>query len=546
MRARPIDSDSAHDAESSTDHRSIRPKVSVIVPVFDPGPHIDDLLESLLGQTLPPEEIELIFVDDGSTDGTPARLDALAARHDHVRVEHIPNSGWPGKPRNVGLGMARGDYVLFADNDDWLERDALERLHAMAEQDRADIVIGKVVGHGKKVPRRIFEANRHGMRFDSDLLLALLTPHKLFRRGLLDEHGLRFPEGRRRLEDHVLVVSAYFAAERISILADRPVYHWMRRDEQDNASYRRFDADAYFDNVREVLDLVESRTEPGALREHLLLHWYHGKMLGRVGGRDWLWREADFRRELYEAVRALALERFGEDVHERLPFNLRLRSKLLRRGDFDALGRLSRFERRLTPVVRIRGIERGGTHVVLRLESWYGSEKTRLRFERKGDRTFWLPPTDQLVEDVPEADREVTGELRAAKADVFLRNAADRSEYLLPARTRPRLEVRDGGRVRPKLQTVVPIAPTAAAAGGPLPPGRWEVHITLDVAGFQRTVPVLRRGEPLVLTTYAPGRIVVGDAPPPPPRAAVRAYRRLPWPVIGTLRRARAVAARRG
>ena len=122
MRARPIVSDSAHGAESSTGHRSIRPKVSAIVPVYNPGPDIDELLESLLGQTLPAGELELIFVDDGSTDGTPARLDELAARHEHVRVQHIPNSGWPGKPRNLGIDMATGDYVFFADNDDWLER----------------------------------------------------------------------------------------------------------------------------------------------------------------------------------------------------------------------------------------------------------------------------------------------------------------------------------------------------------------------------------------------------------------------------------------
>jgi glycosyltransferase involved in cell wall biosynthesis len=521
------------------------PKVSVIVPVYNPGPHIDDLLDSLLGQTLPPEELELIFVDDGSTDATPARLDALAERHRHVQVRHIPNSGWPGKPRNVGIDTASGDFVYFIDNDDWIERDALERLHETAVQDRADIVIGKVVGHGKGVPLAIFEANRHAIGFEPGLL-ALLTPHKLFRRRMLDERGIRFPEGKRRLEDHPFVLSAYFAAERISVLADRPVYHWMRREEQDNASYQRFDAAGYYDNVREVLDLVESHTQPGELRDTLMLHWYRGKMLGRVGGRDWLWRDPEFRRELYDAIRPLALERFGEDVHARLAFNLRLRSKLLRRGDFDALGRLSRFERRLEPVVRIRGIERGGTHLVLRLESWFGAEKTKLRFERKGERTFWLPPTEQLQHDAPEHDREVTGELRRSRADVFLRNVDDGAEYVLPARTHARLTVQESGRVRPKLQTVVRIAPTAAAAGGPLPPGRWEVHITLTVAGFQRTVPVLRRGEPLVLTTYAPGRIVVGDTPPPPPRAAARAYRRLPWPVVGTLRRARAVAARRG
>src|SRR5215213_7049203 len=249
-------------------------KVSVIVPVYNPGSDIDDCIESLLGQTLPEDEVELIFVDDGSTDGTPARLDELAQRHGHVRVQHIPNSGWPGKPRNIGLDLASGDYVFFVDNDDWLERDALERLYATALQDRADIVIGKVVGHGKRVPLRIFEATRHAIGFDSDLLLGLLTPAKLFRRRLLDERGVRFPEGRRRLEDHVFVVGAYFAADRISVLADRPVYYWMRREDQDNASYGRFDAEAYYRNVREVLDLVEANTEPGPLRDELLRHWY--------------------------------------------------------------------------------------------------------------------------------------------------------------------------------------------------------------------------------------------------------------------------------
>ena len=523
-------------------------KVSVVVPVFDPGPHIDELLASLLGQTLPPGELELVFVDDGSTDGTGARLDALAERHAHVRVQHIPNSGWPGRPRNVGLDLAAGEFVFFADNDDRLERDAMQRLYETAVADRADVVIGKVVAHHKRVPRTLFARNRHGVAFDDPVFLRLLTPHKLFRRRFLDEHGLRFPEGRRRLEDHPFVLGAYFAAERISVLADRPVYHWIRREEEATASYDRYDAGVYFDAVREVLDLIEARTEPGPWRDRLRDHYYRGKMLNRVGGRDWLWRDEQWRRELYEAVRELALERFGEDVHERIPFNLRLRSKLMRRADFDALGRLSRYERRLQPVIRIRRIERGGTHLVLRLESWMGADDARLRFERREDRTFWVPPTEKLAEAVPEADREVTGELRRSSADVFLRSLDDGSEYLLPARTRVHQRIRASGWVRPKLVTSVPIAPTAAAAGAPLPPGRWEVHATVSVAGFSKTVPVLRRGEPLVVATYAPGRIVVGPGPPPPPALPVRVYRRLPAPVARSVKRTRAgaAAARRG
>jgi len=518
--------------------------VSVIVPVYNPGSDIDDCTASLLGQTLPRERLELIFVDDGSTDGTPARLDELAASHPHVRVEHIPNSGWPGRPRNVGMDMARGDFVFFADNDDWLPADSLERLHAMALLDDADIVIGKVVAHGKRMGRALFERNLHGVPFDSAGLLALLSPHKLFRRALLEEHGLRFPEGRRRLEDHAFVVDAYFRARRISVLSDHPCYHWVRREEATTASAERFDAEGYFENVREVLDLVEQRTEPGPWRDELQAHWYRGKMLGRVGGRRWLGRDPQWRQELFEAVRALALERFGEEVHERLPFSLRVRSKLLRAGDIDALGRLARYERRLRPTVRLRGIDRGGTHLVLRLESWLGTPDARLRFERRGNRTLWVPPTENLAGAVAEADRDVTGELRRASVEVFLRSLADDSEYTLPARTRVRMKSGDEpGWIRPRLETTVPIAPTAAAAGGPLPSGRWEVRAKVTVAGFARTVPVPRRGEPLVVTTYAPGRIVVGDQAPPPPRLRLRVYRRLPGPVTKAFRRTRARAA---
>ncbi|WP_405663301.1 glycosyltransferase [Streptomyces sp. NBC_00079] len=85
-------------------------KVSVIVPVYNPGPYIEDCISSLLKQSLPPDAYEVIFVDDGSTDRTPALLDALAAEEPRVRVFHQENSGWSGKPRNL-LEIERRDQV---------------------------------------------------------------------------------------------------------------------------------------------------------------------------------------------------------------------------------------------------------------------------------------------------------------------------------------------------------------------------------------------------------------------------------------------------
>ena len=112
-------------------------------------------------------------------------------------------------------------------------------MHAMAVRDDADIVIGKVVGHGKSVPRNLFRRNRTGVDLQWEALIWLLTPHKLFRRAFLDAHDLRFPEGRRRLEDHVFLMRAYFEEPRISVLADYPCYHWVLRDRDVNASWGR-------------------------------------------------------------------------------------------------------------------------------------------------------------------------------------------------------------------------------------------------------------------------------------------------------------------
>ena len=401
------------------------PAVSVIVPVFNPGADFDDCVASLLGQTMRPGELELIFVDDGSTDGTPARLDALAAEHPHVRVVHTPNSGWPGRPRNIGIELARGEYVYFVDNDDWLEHDAIERMHAAARRDAADVVIGKVVGHGRTVPRALFRESVHGVPFDSARFLALLTPHKLFRRETLDVHGIRFPEGRRRLEDHLFVVHAYFHAARISVLADRPYYHWMLRDRARHASSRRIDPEGYFANVREVLDLVVEHTEPGPLRDGLLSHWYRGKMLGRVGGGGFRRRDDEFNRRLVAVIRALALDRYDESVHERLAFNLRVRSLLLRAGRYDALQQLAELESGLRAVVRAR-VRGDGQRVVLGVTATLGG----LELARDGGRIVWRPPAS-LGEPLGGAALDVTDEVGAGRVQLFLHSLRDGSEYLV-------------------------------------------------------------------------------------------------------------------
>jgi poly(ribitol-phosphate) beta-N-acetylglucosaminyltransferase len=347
------------------------------------------------------------------------------------------------------------------------------------------------------------------------------------------------------------VVPAYFKAERISVLADRPVYHWVKRESKANASYVRFDAEGYFENVREVLDLVEANTEPGEWREKVKAHWYRGKMLQRVGGRGWLERDAEYREELYGAVRGLALERFDESVHARLPFNLRVRSKLLRAEEaYMPLELLSRFETRLRSHVGLRKAVGKGTHVVIKLDAKLGGRLTPLRFERRDDgRVHWVPPV-KLRPHIGEDDRDITDDLPDSGVQAYLENLDDGSQYVLPARSDVRItDPTQAGRVRVRIKATIPIAPTAAAAGGPLPPGRWHVWTITNVAGFSQPRRVFTAPEkPLVLTTYDPGRIVIGTKVPGPPSRKAKLRQAVPPALDPLLRRmlGAAGAARRG
>ncbi|MGI5229528.1 glycosyltransferase family 2 protein [Actinoallomurus sp. CA-142502] len=337
-------------------------KVSVIIPVYNTGEDISRCAESVLAQTM--DDYEVIFVDDGSSDGTEKRLDELAAEHDRIQVIHLPPSGGPGGPRNAGIDAARGEYVYFLDDDDWLGEEALERMHAMALRNDADIVIGKMVGHGRRVPRLMFRTDRDRADVLEDNLLGILTPHKLFRRSFLARHGIRFPEGPVRLEDHRFVLRAYFNAGTISVVGDYPCCHWVKRP----GSYSRAlpEPAHYHAMLREVLDIVDEHVPPGPVRDRYYAHWYRGKLLKRFGENGFLDAPADYRRAYYDEAVRLTGERFGAGVDEWLPARFRVRSELLRADRHDELFDLVRAERDMRLDAVLDGVRWRGDRLAVR------------------------------------------------------------------------------------------------------------------------------------------------------------------------------------
>jgi glycosyltransferase involved in cell wall biosynthesis len=466
----------------------------VIVPVYNPGSNMDDLVRSVLDQSLAKDEYEAIFVDDGSTDGTGERLDALAEQFPFIKVRHIPNSGWPSRPRNVGTDMAEGEYVLYADNDDYLAPEACERMYDRAVADGADVLVGKVVGHDKFVSRELFAEDRSRVTVAWEPLIRLLSPHKLFRRAFLDTHAIRFPEDTRRLEDHVFVMKAFFAAEdRISILGSYPCYHWMLRPAKDNASFARMEPVSYFDSLRQVLDVVEANTEEGTReRERLLAHWYRSKALWRLTGAVFLRRDEDFNRAIYDEVLRLTRERFPPPIDRFLPFGLKMRSHILRNDDLEGIYAMARFEAGLRGRIRLTHLD-------------YARDTAELAFEarlRGGLRVTpdgrWDPP-EELRPHVEGADLDAKKSIAHALVQPLLRAVADKTERVLD----PQMEA--------GVEKGVPVVRARATVPAGLDPGEWQLVVPVRIMGFHHTAMTVRQGDarpvPLTFRVRRDGRL---------------------------------------
>ena len=120
-------------------------KVSVIIPVWNVEKYIAKCLDSLLNQTL--KEIEIIVVNDGSPDNSQKIIDKYVKKYPNKVKSFIKENGGQGSARNYGLDMANGEYISFIDSDDWIDKDALEKMYNLAKKKNSDIVICDMVDH---------------------------------------------------------------------------------------------------------------------------------------------------------------------------------------------------------------------------------------------------------------------------------------------------------------------------------------------------------------------------------------------------------------
>lgn len=214
-------------------------KISVIVPIYNVKKYLDECITSICKQSI--KELEIILVDDGSTDGSDKLCDKYAQKDTRVRVIHKPNGGLVSA-RKAGLSIARGTYVGYVDGDDFVESDMYEKMYQMIEKEDADILAvgyqrdfdGKLNTVTNEIPSGVYQGNQldqiySNMLFSGSYFTSGIIPSvwsKLFKRELLEESQMGVDDAIRMGEDAACTYPAFLGAKKIVIDNSNCSYHY--------------------------------------------------------------------------------------------------------------------------------------------------------------------------------------------------------------------------------------------------------------------------------------------------------------------------------
>ena len=221
-------------------------KVSVIVPIYNAESYLEKCVNSIINQT--ERDIQIILVDDGSTDKSPQICDELSLKDDRIVVFHKKNGGL-SSARNKGLENAKADYVCFIDSDDIIAPYYVEHLLSLIEKYDCDVAVGKFETFTDKDPSfdnidndvEIVEGkNAIDKLFGKSYVTATIACNKVYKKSLFDD--IKFPEGKIN-EDEATAYRIFYKTERVAF-SNSVVYGYYMRDNsitKSKFSKRNFD-----------------------------------------------------------------------------------------------------------------------------------------------------------------------------------------------------------------------------------------------------------------------------------------------------------------
>ncbi|MFD8062673.1 CDP-glycerol glycerophosphotransferase family protein [Streptomyces cyaneofuscatus] len=324
------------------------PLLSVVIPVHNVEDYLEDCLRSVADQSL--DAIEVVMVDDGSTDGSGRIAAAFAARDGRFRLVRQENAGLSAA-RNTGVRHTTPTvpYLAFADSDDFVVHDAYERMVASLESTGSDLVTGNVwrlTGRGRQQAwqyRWLTAArSRTHITRDPRLLADRVAWNKVFRRSFWDGHAFTFPEG-KLYEDTPVMIPAHYLAGSVDVLHEH-VYYWRVRE--GSITRRRTDVTGVRDRIAacEQVSAFLGEGGPGGAAQRRA---YDASCLRDDFGYflDGLPMGGDAYRTAFLEGAGAFVDRAGDGVLEGLPAELRIKWRLVRERRLEELLAVLAFER---------------------------------------------------------------------------------------------------------------------------------------------------------------------------------------------------------
>ena len=192
-------------------------KLSIIVPVYNTAGYLEQCVNSLLAQPIPEDDFEILLVNDGSIDQSLDVMQRfLIENPDIIEIIDTENGG-QGRARNLALDVAQGDYIGFADSDDWVADDMYARLLMEAEETDADIAVCNAYSVSGS-EQTVMNARPQG----TDISAAGSVWNKIFRRSLVG--NIRFPEG-VWYEDFAFSAKLLLLSQK-TVFLDEPLYYY--------------------------------------------------------------------------------------------------------------------------------------------------------------------------------------------------------------------------------------------------------------------------------------------------------------------------------
>lgn len=260
------------------------PKISIIVPVYNIENYLPETLNSILKQSMI-EEMEVLMIDDGSTDNSRDIVEEYALDYDNFFAFHKSNEG-PSIARNLAIELAKGEYVMFLDSDDIILPDRCEKLYELAKKNDSDFV----GSFGKRLTRYNFygsliynnaykniEDKKENVIFEEmpELIWDTFCTNKLYKKSFLDENDIRFIP-KMKYEDIPFALEAYCLGNNVSLTKDTSYLWRIRQDNNSSVTQQHQKYENFEDRIKMIrlcYDIAQKRNFNDEIKRELFFRW---------------------------------------------------------------------------------------------------------------------------------------------------------------------------------------------------------------------------------------------------------------------------------